>query len=59
MWSGQYYVIAGDYQRFVIIKVFPFESSNRKYVPCERFKLVIEWTVLGVTQISEKWLLGW
>ena len=56
MWSERYYVIAAGYDIYGIIEVWHFKSNNRKYVPCERFKLVTKWTTLCVSHISEKWL---
>ena len=35
IWIGRYYVIATDYDRYVILKMYSFETSQRKYVHCE------------------------
>ena len=35
LWNGRFYVIAVDYDRYVIFKHCPFNSTQRKYVPCE------------------------
>ena len=39
-WSGRFYVIAVDYDRYVIFYCHPFESNQRKSVPCERLNYV-------------------
>jgi len=58
MWSGRFYVLAIDYDRYAILKHCPFESDQRKSVPCKYFAYITKWTTSGILQISEKLLLG-
>jgi hypothetical protein len=39
-WNGRYYVMAVDYESYVILKGCPFNTNERKYVPCEWYKYV-------------------
>ena len=48
MWSGRYCVIATDYDRYFILKICPPNSNKRKYVPCGRFKYMINRTILAI-----------
>jgi hypothetical protein len=34
IWSGRYYVITIDYDRYCITKLCSFQSNQRKYVLC-------------------------
>jgi len=43
MWSGQAYVIAVDYNRYIIMKLCSLELGKRKHVPCECFKCMKKW----------------
>jgi len=42
-WNGQYYVVAVDYNRYIINKLCSFELGKRKHVSCECFKCVKKW----------------
>ena len=35
MWTGRYYIIAIDYDRYAIKKRGSVDSNTRKSVPCE------------------------
>jgi len=35
IWNGQAYVVAVDYDRYVIIKHCPVKLSKHKHVPCD------------------------
>jgi hypothetical protein len=37
VWSGRYYIIAIDYDSYVILKSCTFATNERKYVHCENF----------------------
>ena len=54
IWNGRYYVIAIDYEYYVIFKHCPVDSNQRKYVLWVCFKNRINWNILGASQISEK-----
>jgi hypothetical protein len=43
LWSGPFYVLAVDYDRYWICKHRPFNSNESKYVICEYFKCVTKW----------------
>jgi hypothetical protein len=55
--NGSYYVMAIDDDKYVIIKICPFESNTSKYVPCECVQMYKNLNLLGASQICEKWVL--
>jgi hypothetical protein len=40
MWTGQYYVIAIDYDHYAVVKLCPIGSNASKYVPWENLKYI-------------------
>jgi len=57
VWIGRHYVIAIDYDRYIISKLCLPQSNERKSVPCEYFTCMALWTLSGTSDISEKQVL--
>ena len=54
IWIGRHYVIAIDYDRYIIFKLCLLDSNKRKSVPCKHFTCMKKWTLSRTSHISEK-----